>query len=113
MIVGIPNRSPHIPSPLIWMQCLAFGLLYAVWMLYELMYFRRILLISGSVLAIYPIYQYRHYFLQKSAIPIGFIVGLFLWALFHLFFLAQDYPAQLMELRRIWKYAGLGAIFAF
>lgn len=41
------------------------------------------------------------------------IAGLFIWVLFHLIFLAHDYPAQLMELRRIWKYAGLGALFAF
>jgi hypothetical protein len=76
------------------------------------MFFRRIALITGAVLAIYPIYQYRAFFLQKRAIPVWLMIGLFIWALFHLFFLAHDYPAQLMELRRIWKYAGLGAVFA-
>lgn len=106
------KQCPQIPSALIWAQCITFAMLYAVWMLYELLYFRRILLISGAVLALHPIYQYRAFFLQKRALPLWLMVGLFLWALFHLFFLSQDYPAQLMELRRIWKYAGLGAVFA-
>lgn len=106
------KQSPQIPSALIWAQCITFAMLYAVWMLYELLYFRRIFLISGAVLALYPIYQYRAFFLQKRALPLWLMVGLFLWALFHLFFLSQDYPAQLMELRRIWKYAGLGSVFA-
>lgn len=113
MVSNTPKQLPKIPSALIWAQCITFAMLYAIWMLYELLYFRRILLISGAVLALYPIYQYRAYFLQKRAIPLWLMVGLFLWTLFHLFFLAQDYPAQLMELRRIWKYAGFGAVFAF
>lgn len=112
MIQNPPKQCPQIPSALIWAQCITFAMLYAVWMFYELLYFRRILLISGAVLALYPIYQYRAFFLQKRALPLWLIVSLFLWALFHLFFLSQDYPAQLMELRRIWKYAGLGAVFA-
>lgn len=81
-------------------------------MVYELLYFRRILLISGALLALYPIYQYRFYFLRKGAAPFWFLVGLFLWAIFHLLFLTHDYASQLLELRRIWKYAGLGSIFA-
>ncbi len=107
-----PNSFPTIPSTLIWAQCIAFTLLYGIWALYELLYFRRILLISGAVLALYPIYQYRAFYLQKRALPLWLMIALFLWALFHLMFLAQDYPAQLMELKRIWKYAGFGAVFA-
>jgi hypothetical protein len=106
------KQYPQIPSALIWVQCITFAMLYAVWMLYELMFFRRIALITGAVLALYPIYQYRTFFLQKRALPLWLMVGLFIWVLFHLFFLSQDYPAQLLELRRIWKYAGLGAVFA-
>jgi hypothetical protein len=108
----LDKSTVDIPSPLIWAQCIVFTALYSVWMIYELLYFRRILLISGALLSLYPIYQYRHHFLQKRAAPIWLMVGLFAWALFHLVFLAHDYPAQLMELKRIWKYAGLGAIFA-
>lgn len=111
--LNIPaSREVYIPPPLIWAQCIIFTVLYSVWMIYELLYLRRILLISGAVLAFYPIYQYRHYFFQKRALPVWLISGLFVWVLFHLFFLAHDYPAQLLELKRIWKYAGLGAIFA-
>jgi len=106
------SKQPFIPRALVYAQCVTFAALYGIWMIYELLYFRRILLISGAILSLYPIYHYRAYFLQKRAIPIWLIVGLFLWMIFHLFFLAQDYPAQLLELRRIWKYAGLGAIFA-
>lgn len=106
------KNTAHIPSPLIWAQCIIFTALYSVWMIYELLYFRRILLISGAILSLYPIYHYRHYFLQKRAAPTWLMVGLFVWVLLHLIFLAHDYPAQLMELRRIWKYAGLGAVFA-
>lgn len=113
MIQSPPKQCPQIPSSLIWAQCITFAVLYAVWMLYELMYFRRIALISGAVLALYPIYQYRRCYFQKRALPLWLMATFFLWAIFHLFFLAQDYPAQLMELRRIWKYAGLGAVFAF
>ena len=108
----LDKSTVDIPSPLIWAQCIVFTALYSVWMIYELLYFRRILLISGALLSLYPIYQYRHHFFQKRAAPIWLMVGLFAWALFHLVFLAHDYPAQLMELKRIWKYAGLGAIFA-
>jgi hypothetical protein len=110
--IATKKNNPNIPSALIWAQCITFVLLYAVWALYKLMFFRRIALITGAVLALYSIYQYREYFFKKRAIPIWLIVGLFLWALFHLFFLSHDFPAQLMELRRIWKYAGFAAIFA-
>lgn len=101
-----------MPPSIIWAQCIIFTALYSVWMSYELLYFRRVLLISGALLSLYPIYQYRHYFFQKRATPIWLMIGLFFWALFHFYFLAHDYYAQLMELKRIWKYAGLGAIFA-
>lgn len=110
-----PNHTKQysrIPSALIWAQCITFALLYAVWMIYELLYFRRVLLISGALLSVFSIYQYRTYLFQKKALALWLMVGLFFWAIFHLIFLAQDYPAQFLELRRIWKYAGLGGIFA-
>lgn len=111
MIQNPPKQYPQIPGTLIWAGCITFAMLYAIWIIYELLYFRRILLISGAVLSLYPIYQYRHHFFQKRATPAWLMGGLFLWALFHLFFLAYDYPAQLMELRRIWKYAALSSVF--
>jgi len=111
--MSIPNQIPHkmIPRGLVLAQCFVFIGLYAVWALYELLYFRRMLLISGALLSIYPIYQYRAYFLSKRALPFWLLLGLFLWTIFHLFFLSQDYAEQLLELKRIWKYAGFGAVF--
>jgi hypothetical protein len=108
-----PSNPPvHIPKPLIWVQCIAFMVLYCFWILPEIVGFRNTALVVGALAGLYPIYQYRSYFLQRRAIPIWLIVGLFAWATFHLFFLSQDYALQLMEFKRIWKYAAIGAIFA-
>ena len=87
--------------------------LYGFWILPEIVGFRNTALVLGALAGLYPIYQYRSYFLQKRAIPIWLIIGLFAWATFHLFFLSQDYVLQLLEFKRIWKYAAIGAIFAF
>ncbi len=106
------NPSIYIPKPLIWVQCIAFMVLYEFWILPEIVGFRNTALVVGALAGLYPIYQYRSYFFQKRAIPIWMIVGLFAWATFHLFFLSQDYATQLMEFRRIWKYAAIGGIFA-
>ena len=86
--------------------------LYGFWILPELVGFRNTALVIGALAGLYPIYQYRSYFLQKRAIPIWLIVGLFAWATFHLFFLSQDYALQRLEYKRIWKYGAIGAIFA-
>jgi hypothetical protein len=106
------NPLINIPKPLIWVQCIAFVVLYCFWILPEIVGFRNTALVVGALAGLYPIYQYRSYFLQKRAIPIWLIVGLFAWATFHLFFLSQDYALQLLEFKRIWKYAAIGAIFA-
>jgi len=102
-----------IPEWLIWIQCIAFVVLYAVWILPEIVGFRNTALVVGALAGLYPIYLYRDQLLQKRAISIWLIVALFFWASFHLFFLAHDYAAQLLEYKRIWKYAAIGAIFAF
>ena len=106
------NPPIRIPKPLIWVQCIAFMVLYGFWILPEIVGFRNTALVIGALAGLYPIYQYRSYFLQKRAIPIWLIVGLFAWATFHLFFLSQDYALQRLEYKRIWKYAAIGAIFA-
>ncbi|WP_217425430.1 O-antigen ligase family protein [Polynucleobacter tropicus] len=51
--------------------------------------------------------------MQRRAIPIWLIVGLLIWATFHLIFLSQDFAAQFLEFERIWKYVCIGTIFAF
>jgi hypothetical protein len=106
------QANQKIPNWLIWFQCVAFMVLYGFWILPEIVGFRNTALVVGALAGLYPIYQYRSHFLQKRAIPIWLIVGLFAWATFHLLFLSQDYALQLLEFKRIWKYAALGAIFA-
>lgn len=103
----------EIPAWLIWVQCIAFVVLYAVWILPEIVGFRNTALVVGALSGLYPIYRCRKHFFQKRAIPAWLMVALFAWAIFHLLLLSQDYPAQLLELHRIWKYAALGAILAF
>ena len=106
------NYKIEIPASLVWVQCIAFVVLYAVWILPEVVGFRNTALVVGTLAGVYPIYQYRKYFLQKSAISICLIAALFVWVIFHLFFLSQDHVQQLLELKRIWKYAALAVIFA-
>lgn len=105
--------KPVIPNWLIWIQCIAFVVLYAVWILPEIVGFRNTALVVGALAGLYPIYQYRSQLFQRRAIPVWLIVALFAWATFHLLSLSQDYAAQLREYKRIWKYAAIGAIFAF
>jgi hypothetical protein len=101
-----------IPSWIILVQCTAFVVLYAVWILPEIVGFRNTALVIGAVLGAYSIYQYRNVFLGKSALPIWLIIALFGWATFHLFFLSPNFSLQYVEYYRIWKYAALGAIMA-
>lgn len=87
--------------------------LYAVWILPEIVAFRNTALVIGAIAGLYPIYQYRGVLWTIRSIPVWLVVALFAWALFHLLFLAHDYDAQLLEFKRIWKYAALGGILSF
>lgn len=107
------QANQKIPNWLIWIQCVAFAVLYAFWTLPEIVGFRNTALVVGALAGLLPIYRFRSQLLGKRAISIWLIVILFVWATFHLLFLAQDFPAQLLEYKRIWKYAAIGAIFAF
>lgn len=107
------HLNPVIPGWLIWIQCIAFVVLYAFWILPEIVGVRNTALVVGALAGLYPIYQYRAALWTKRAIPIWLIVGLFVWATFHLFFLSQDFALQYLEYKRIWKYAAIGAVFAF
>lgn len=75
--------------------------------------FRNTALVVGALASLYPIYQYRYALLQKGSLSIWCITAVFMWAAAHLLFLSQDYAQQLIELKRIWKYALIGSIFAF
>lgn len=102
-----------IPQWIIWVQCIAFVVLYEFWILPEIVGFRNSALVVGALAGLYSIYQYRSCLVQKRAIPFWLMACLFIWMIFHLFFLAQDSALQQLEFQRIWKYAALGAIFAF
>lgn len=112
-LLVLDQSKPVIPSWLIWIQCIAFVVLYAVWILPEIVGFRNTALVVGALAGLYPIYKYRAALWTKRAVPIWLIVALFAWATFHLLFLSHDYAAQLLEYKRIWKYAAIGAVFAF
>lgn len=75
--------------------------------------FRNTALITGALVSLYPIYQFRHSFFQRRAIPIWLLALLFLWAALHLVLFAQDPVLQQLEFRRIWRYAAFAVIFAF
>lgn len=109
----LDQSKPVIPAWLIWIQCIAFVVLYAVWALPQIVGFRNTALVLGALAGLYPIFIFRYQLLQKKAIPIWLVIGLFVWATFHMFFLSQDYAAQFLEYKRIWKYAAIGAVFAF
>lgn len=106
------KKHPTIPSWLIWVQCIAFVMLYAVWILPEIVGFRNTAMVGGALASLYPIYQYRYVLLKKSALSMWCIVALFIWAILHLLFFSQDYGLQFQEIKRIWKYAAISAIFA-
>jgi len=106
------NLESKIPNWMVWVQCIAFVVLYAVWILPEIVGFRNTALVVGALFGAYSIYQYRELLLQKAAIPIWLIIALFIWATFHLFFLSPNFPLQYIEYFRIWKYAAIGAVMA-
>ncbi|MBU3621124.1 O-antigen ligase family protein [Polynucleobacter sp. CS-Odin-A6] len=101
-----------IPNWIVWSQAICFSVLYAIWALPETILVRHICLIIGALLSLWIIYQNRHLFLQKCAIPIWLISALFAWVSFHLFFLSTDFAVQYEEYTSIWKRVALGTIFA-
>ncbi len=103
---------PQIPDWIVWVQCICFSALYAIWALPETILIRHICLITGALLSLWITYQYRHCFFQRRAMPAWLIATLFVWATFHLFFLSNDFAAQYEEYTSIWKRSALGAIFA-
>ena len=104
--------SPQIPSWIIWVQCICFSVLYAIWALPETILIRHICLIVGALFSLWIIYQYWHSFFQRRAIPAWLIAALFAWASFHLFFLSNDMAAQYEEYTSVWKRTAIGAVFA-
>lgn len=100
-----------IPDWLIWIQCIAFVVLYAFWILPEIVGVRNTSMIIGALAGLYPIYVYRNKLTQQHAFPLWLIAALFAWAIAHYFFFSQDQEAQARELHRIWRYAAISAVF--
>lgn len=106
------KKLVQIPIWIIAMQCITFVVLYSVWILPEIAAWRNTSLGIGAALGLYVGYQYLDQLLSKQALPIWLIGLLFLWACFHLAFLAQNPTAQLHEFNSIWERALLAVIFA-
>jgi len=106
------SAIPSIPNWMIWVQCICFSVLYAIWALPETILVRHVCLIVGALIGAYEIYQYRYLFFSKRAVPAWLIFALFAWASFHLLFLSNDFVAQYEEYTSIWKRTVIGAIFA-
>ncbi len=104
--------EPTIPEWIIWIQCSAFAILYAVWILPHVVGIRNTSLVIGSIFSLYVIYLHTDFFFKNKAIAIWLIIGVFIWATIHLVFFSQNYELQLLEFKRIWRYVALGAIFA-
>jgi len=102
----------NIPAFVSWLQCIAFVVLYSVWILPEVVGIRNTALVFGAFLGLYVIYLNRALLLKQRALPIWFIFSLFIWATFHLLFIGIDFATQLIEYQRIWRYAGIAFIFA-
>ena len=109
---GAINTPCRVFPELLFVQVFCFAILHAIWMLPGTIGLRNTCLGIGALLSLYPLYQSRHLFLQKRAIPIWLIATLFGWVTIHLLFLAQDPIAQLAEFTSIWKRSAIGVIFA-
>lgn len=101
-----------IPGWIIWAQCICFSVLYAIWALPDTILIRHICLVSGALLSLWVISKYWFLLFQARAIPVWLIIGLFIWAILHLFFLSRNFDAQYEEFTSIWKRTAIGVIFA-
>lgn len=106
------SKNPLIPGWMIWVQSICFSILYAIWALPETILIRHMCLIAGALIGVYEIYQFRLLFFNKKAISAWLLLCLFMWAVFHLIFLSNDFAAQYSEFTSIWKRAAIGAVFA-
>lgn len=112
MIQSHQIHQPMIPVWVVVVQSVCFAILYAVWMLPKTIFLRNTCLGIGAVLSLFVIFRYRKAFLTKVALPIYLLIVLFVWLIFHLLFLSNDYEAQYRELTSVWKNCAIAIIFA-
>jgi O-Antigen ligase len=105
-----PIYSP--PSPLIFLQCSLFAILFGIWVLPETILVRHLCLFIGGLISLHTIFRNWPFFAVKRALPIWGIIALMIWVSFHLVFLSNDVDAQWLEYGTIWKRSAIGFIFA-
>ena len=119
VIGGYGNRvdlSSHhlkktIPSWIVWIQCICFAVLYAIWSYPLTNFLSDLCMIVGALLSVYILYINRDFFRTKQAMPFWLLVLLLIWVVFHLLFLSNNFPLQLRELTNIWKRVVIAIIF--
>lgn len=105
-------RPLSIPGWMIWVQCICFAVLYAIWAVPETILIRHICLILGALIGVYEITFFRDLFFRKAAISTWLIITLFCWITLHLLFLSHNFDLQYFEYVTIWKRIVIGFIFA-
>ena len=101
-----------LPRSLIWLQCFAFAVLYGVWSLPETILIRHVCLILGAVLSLYVLIRFRSLLYVNKALPLLFLLLLFVWVACQYFFITPNPDLQMKEIAGIWKRTGIGFIFA-
>lgn len=97
------------------MACLAIIalMILSVWPVPHTIAIRNILLILGSLMALFILWNKRRLLTLKKTLPTVFILIFFAWLIFHYFFLSMDPSAQLKELQSTWLRAFMGGLIAF
>ena len=107
-----PNNSPQNPEWTVTALSLIFAALWSITSLPHTLGIQYACLVMGAILGLYVVKKNSKAFANRSYIPLLLIGFLFLWLIFHLFFIGQNYKLQLQELGVIWKRAFLGSLFA-
>lgn len=89
-----------------------FAVLYGVWLLPNTVFIRNFCLIAGALLSLVVIVPRWRLLLQKRALPIWLITGLFLWVTFHLFLIGPEHAIQFEEYAKSWKKISISSVFA-
>jgi hypothetical protein len=84
-----------VPRELIWLQCFAFAVLFAVWSLPETIVIRHVCLILGAILGLYVLIRFRSILYTKKALPLWLLLSLFVWVACQYFFITPNPELQI------------------
>jgi hypothetical protein len=113
VVLDSPNNSPQTPEWIVTTLCAVFAALWSITALPHTLGIQYVCLIIGAILGLYAVRENSATLTKKvSYIPLLLIGVLFLWVVFHLFCIGQNYALQAKELNVIWKRALLGSLFA-